>query len=383
MRVVHAIAGLDPAYGGPSYSVPSLCRALAGLGAEIELLSVGRGGAPAPPERTYRNRTFPQDYTALPILRELRCSGCLKSAMAAAASQADVVHNHGIWLMPNIAAGRAAARSGKPFVVSTRGMLSPAALAFSRLKKRMFWRLLQGSSVRAARCLHATSEQEYAELRTFGLVNPVAVIPNGVDVPEELPMTRSADERVVLALGRIHPKKGLDDLLRAWARIEHAHPDWRLRIAGPAEDGHDTVLRRLAHRLNLARASIEGPVYGAAKRAAYEAAELFVLPTRNENFGMAAAEALAAGIPAIVTKRAPWSGLVGEGCGWWIDRGIEPLAASMAAAMALPPVALAAMGANGRRWMSAFSWERAAADMLDVYRWCAGRGPAPPVLRFG
>src|SRR5262249_35817873 len=160
-----------------------------------------------------------------------------------------------------------------------------------------------------------------------------------------------AAPRIVLSLGRIHPKKGLARLVHAWSKVEVGHPGWRLKIVGPPEGGHDNELRALAIALGLTRVSVEGPIYGDAKTTAYENADVFVLSTLNENFGLTVAEALAAGTPVISTKGAPWSGLEGEGCGWWIDHGVEPLASAMAHAMALPREALETMGKKGREWM--------------------------------
>ena len=107
------------------------------------------------------------DYAHVPFLRDLRCSSALSRALSHAAAAADIVHNHGIWLMPNVAQAGRRCVVAKPFVVSPRGMLAPEALAFSSLKKRLFWSLLQGASVRDAACLHATSEQEYSEIRVI------------------------------------------------------------------------------------------------------------------------------------------------------------------------------------------------------------------------
>jgi glycosyltransferase involved in cell wall biosynthesis len=264
-------------------------------------------------------------------------------------------------------------------------MLAPAALAFSPLKKRAFWALLQRPAIRGAACIHATSEQEYQELRRFGLRNPVAIIPNGIDLPE-LPAhrpVRPVPERIVLSLGRIHPKKGLVQLIHAWSRVEVRHPGWRLKIVGSPEGRHDDELRDLAMKLGLNRVSIEGPIYGEAKAAVYREADLFVLSTLNENFGLTVAEALATGTPVISTKGAPWSGLENEDCGWWIDHGVEPLAGVLAHAMALPRAALTAMGEKGREWMARdFSWDRIAQDMLDVYRWIACSAEPPLTVRF-
>jgi glycosyltransferase involved in cell wall biosynthesis len=388
LRSAHVVAGLDPSFGGPSYSVPRLCEALAAAGAETMLLSVAEIEIDQRDayDKGYRDRRFAPDYARIPILRRLRSSRGLSNALRDAGLTADIIHNHGLWLVPNIKAGEAAASGRKPFVVSPRGMLAPVALAFSRLKKRAFWALLQGPAVRGAACIHATSAQEYQEIRGFGLANPVAIIPNGIDVPElpERPMVAPAPERIVLSLGRIHPKKGLSRLVNAWSKVEHRHPGWRLKIVGPAEAGHDKELRALATALGLSRVSVEGPIYGEAKTAAYRAADIFVLSTLNENFGLTVAEALAAGTPVISTKGAPWSGLESEGCGWWTDQGVEPLAAALAHAMALPREVLKAMGDKGRDWMARdFSWDRVAGDMIDVYLWLARGAEPPSTIRFG
>ncbi len=308
----------------------------------------------------------------------------MAAALRREAADAEIIHDHGLWLMPNVEAGRAAWAARRPLVVSPRGMLASAALAFSPLKKRAFWMLLQGRAFAHAACFHATSEQEYTEIRTFGLSVPVAIIPNGIDVIGIAdPAVGAAAYRTALSLGRIHPKKGLDRLLHAWARVEALHPAWRLRIVGPGEQGHDRELRALADALGLSRVSIEGPLYGDHKTEAYYRADLFVLPTLNENFGLTVAEALAAGTPVIATKGAPWSGLEDEGCGWWIDHGVEPLAAALSRAMEMPREALKAMGARGRAWMARdFSWDRVARDMLDMYRWLALGAAPPATVRF-
>jgi glycosyltransferase involved in cell wall biosynthesis len=378
MQALHVIAGLDPAHGGPSYSAPRLCAELAALGADVRLFHIdGGGGAPAEPA-SYELRGFAQDWAQAPILGALRLSAGLSRAIADAARTADIVHNHGIWLAPNMRSQALAQQAGKPFVCSPRGMLSAAALAFSGAKKRAVWALGQRAALERASCLHATSEMELAEVRARGLTPPVAIIPNGIDIPPPSPHPVHGQSRTLLSLGRIHPKKGLDSLLHAWSRVEAAHPDWRLRIVGPAEAGHDKELAALAASLGLARVSIEGPVYGPGKLELYQGAELFVAPTRSENFGLTIAEALAAGVPAICTKGAPWAELESERCGWWVDQGADALAAALGEALALPPEALAAMGGRGRDLVTrSYGWRRVAQDMLQLYAWLAAGGEPP------
>lgn len=213
-HALHVVAGVEPSDGGPSYSVPRLCGSLTEVGVAVTLLSVTRDDAPTlMGDFGFVDRRFPAYRGPIPLLNRLRFSSRLSKDLYSEASQTDVIHNHGLWLMPNVQAAWAAARHKKPLVIAPRGMLSPAALAFSGVRKSIFWQLLQKAPVRAAACLHATSVQEYNEVRAFGLTNPIAIIPNGIDIPAEIAARRMGARKagVALAFGRIHPKKGLDN----------------------------------------------------------------------------------------------------------------------------------------------------------------------------
>jgi glycosyltransferase involved in cell wall biosynthesis len=264
-------------------------------------------------------------------------------------------------------------------------MLGKAARRISWWKKEPIWWLCQHKALRVADCLHATAESEYLEIRQAGLMNPVAIIPNGIDLPpiHTLPDRINRAQRQVLSLGRIHPKKGLDRLLHAWAKIEHTVPDWSLKLVGNAEVGHDIELMALAQQLGLKRFMLDGPSFGDAKWQVYHDADVFVLPTLNENFGLTVAEALASGLPVISTKGAPWGGLETNGCGWWIDHGVEPLAAALISAMGMTPFQRVEMGHRGRDWMGRdFGWPAIGAEMASVYRWLRSDGPPPHCVKL-
>jgi glycosyltransferase involved in cell wall biosynthesis len=266
-------------------------------------------------------------------------------------------------------------------------MLEPWALSQKPLKKRLALRLFQRRDLETARAFVATAGMEYEHLRRLGLHQPVAVIPNGVTLPATNPLSmapagRPGDrERVALFLSRLHPKKGVLELVRAWSQL--APVGWRLRIAGPDEGGPGGEVTRLVGQLGL-EAAIDyvGPMEDEAKAALYREADLFVLPTFSENFGLVVAEALAAGVPVITTRGAPWADLETYGCGWWIETGVPPLVLALREAMALRDAERRAMGERGRAYVRRFDWEVIAGQTLDLYRWLLGQGDRPDCVRL-
>jgi glycosyltransferase involved in cell wall biosynthesis len=235
--------------------------------------------------------------------------------------------------------------------------------------------------------LHATSEEEYQQIRAKGITAPVAVIPNGIDIPQmpaDVGEVRGTSQmRTLLFLSRIHPTKALDRLLKAWSRLEELHPTWKLRIVGKGDAAHVEEVHSLASELGVKRVEFSGPLYGAEKSMAYWQANLFVLPTHSENFGMAVAEALAHGCPAIVGKGAPWEGLELEQCGWWVANDVDTLAATLHEAMGTSSASLVEMGKRGRAWMARdYNWEVIGQDMAAAYRWLITGANRPKCVRL-
>lgn len=377
MRVIHVVPRISEEASGPSYSVVRLCESLIEAGIDTRLATLDD-----PVKQAHRpfHTTFPYGIGPRRLGRSPRMKQWVDRETAT--GQADVVHNHSLWMMPNVYSGRACRSARGRLVVSPRGTLSPVALRINATGKKVFWRLLQAAAVRDAACFHATAESEYWDIRRMGFRQPICVVPNGVDVPSYDDRPAEARKQL-LFLGRIHQIKGIDNLLRAWARVQSRFGDWDLQIAGPDSRGYLATLQTLASNLQLRRVSFRGPLFGLEKLHAYRYASLFVLPSHSENFGMTVAEALAAGTPAVVSKGAPWGGLETNAAGWWIDGGVEPLVACLEQALATPSAHLSEMGRAGREWMIRdLSWSAIGGELSAVYRWLVEGGQAPSSIRL-
>jgi glycosyltransferase involved in cell wall biosynthesis len=282
----------------------------------------------------------------------------------------DVIHDNGLWLPHNHSIAAAASAGRIPRVLSTRGMLEPWARAHKRLKKSIAWRLYQRKDVARASSIHATSAVEAANIVRMNLSVPVSVIPNGVDLPRSMvnPDVKSAARvRRAVFMGRLHPVKGLPMLIEAWSRVQPA--GWMLQIAGPDEAGHRTLLEKQIENAQLGDViSFTGPVHGDAKDEILGNADLFVLPTHSESFGMAVAEALSYGIPVLTTLAAPWPAIIERKCGWLAEPTPDGIAAALNTATSVDDAARQGMGRRGRAFVeSELSWEKIASEFDTLY----------------
>jgi glycosyltransferase involved in cell wall biosynthesis len=278
------------------------------------------------------------------------------------------LHDNGIWLPHNHRLASLAARRNLVRVVSTRGMLEPWAISHKKLKKQLAWWLYQRRDLRRASFHHTTAPAEAQNLRRLKLGVPVGVIPNGVDEAHVDHSQRHRSEtRTALFLGRLHPVKGLSLLLDAWARLRPA--GWQLQIAGPDEIGYRAALEDKITAASLSGAvQFLGSLDGAAKQHAFLEADLFVLPSLSESFGMAIGEALAHGLPVLTTTGAPWPMIAQRGCGWSVAPTVDGIADGLRHATALDSAKLAAMGESGRELVrSDFAWPNVAKQFITTY----------------
>ena len=393
MRVVFTIAGLSPEFGGPSRSVPALAVALAAAGVEVEILTCeggpGRGSPLLPSGDRIHSRLLPQRcrQTAGWLPGRNPFAAALRESCRAAGDV--VIHDNGVWLPTNHATAGVARELELPLLISPRGMLSAWAIQFRGIKKRVAWWLYQRRDLRSARLLHATSRDEAEDFRALGMCQPIAIIPNGVELPSPLRLDRGEGQgevsnpsspsqlRTALFLSRIHPKKGLLDLVEAWARVRPA--GWRMVIAGGDEGGHRAVVEAAIRGQHLeSQFTFAGELADTDKWDYYRSADLFVLPTKSENFGIVIAEALACGVPVLTTKGAPWGELETHRCGWWVDLGVEPLAIALRAAVQVNDEQRREMGRRGMKLIAAnYSWTVVAQQMVAVYAWLLGHGNRP------
>jgi glycosyltransferase involved in cell wall biosynthesis len=289
-----------------------------------------------------------------------------------------------MWLPTNAVAAWVAHQRDIPLIVSTRGMLTSWSLRHHRWKKRLAWWGYQRHVFAEAAAFHVTSSEEIEALRSLGLHQPAALIPNGVPLPS-LPGTAepTGPVRRALFLSRVHPKKGLPMLLEAWANV--APEGWELVIAGPSENGHRAELEEKVRRLQLGDdVRFAGPVPDAKKWDEYRQADLFVLPTHSENFGIVVAEALAAKCPVITTTGAPWEDLDTHGCGWWTEPTVPSLTEALRDALGRSDAERRRMGERGRAVVEEkYSWPGVAGEMKRVYRWMVEGGEHPPSVRVG
>src|SRR5215472_692462 len=378
MRILHVVPTYFPAvhHGGPLFSVHGLCRSLAARGHELQVLTTNIDG----PEITRAPIATPVDldgvqvqYFACPFIRRLYWAPALGRALHHAIGKVDIVHLHTVFMYPTWAAARVARNAGVPYVLSPRGMLVKDLIARrSRLAKSTWFHLIERSNVEQADAVHLTSQLEATELERFGWRLPrLVTIPNAVDEPSSANGNIASDveaitseQPLVLFLGRLTWKKGLDRLLHAFARTQSGI----LAVVGTDENLAPKLVKlaaelRIADRVRI----LPRTVIGSEKERLFAAARLFVLPSYSENFGNTVLEAMRRGVPVIVTPEVGAAEIVRtSGAGLVVAGDPEPLSSAIGRLTADLNLARS-MGEAGRHTAARFSWDHVAAQMEHLY----------------
>lgn len=302
MKVIHIVGSLDIGAGGPSRSVPQTCEYLTLLGVKIEIVTRSS-------ENPVKVNTSGDFRVSFKSIKEL-----LKFGSTISSEEIDLIHLQHVWDPYLHVIAWWSRRKNIPYIITPRGMLEPWILEQNPLKKKLGMFLYQRKDLQKAAVIHATCELEKNNVKKLGFDNSINIIPNGLDLSEVIETKQNYGTKKIVFLSRIHPKKGIELLINAWREINTE--GWTLEIAGNGEKTYINTLKGSAS--DLKNIEFVGSKFGENKWNFLRSADIMVLPTYSENFGIVVAEALAVGVPVITTEGTPWEELNINNCGWWI-----------------------------------------------------------------
>ncbi len=377
-RVIHVVPSLSVEFGGPAHVVAQLTEVLSRKGVHCTIFTTQafRDGPPLHPKGV-DSRIFPTGWLN-PLWKGY--SRSLAKALRDAVGDYELVHIHGLWNYPHFAAYEAAKKSNKPFIVTPHGTLDPWVLRFKKIRKCFYMSLIQRRMLKEAAAITALTRAERERIKALGFRNPVFTIPNGIHLEEfaELPPGEEFEDHypelkgkfVILFLSRIHPKKGLDILSRSFAKIvrESKRDVVRLVIAGPDESNYRSQIEvLLKHKRVLDKVIFTGTLKGRLKLTALNRADIFVLPSYSEGFSVAILEALASGLPVIITHQCYLPEVAEAKAGIVIDPDDLQLSEALVALLDKPDLR-AEMGLNGQRLVrQRFTWDKVADQLIETY----------------
>ena len=373
MKILHVSPSFYPttAYGGTIRSSYGLCRGLTELGCEVRVLTTDTDGIG-------RNLEVENDRdVALDGLHVRYCHKLFRNSVSADLLRvlgdyiawADVVHLIAVYSFPTFPTLAYCRGMQKPLVWSPRGSLQRWD-GSTRVAAKFVWeRVCQILAPTGRVVLHTTSEEEARQSQARFCGVRTVIVHNGVELPANVSRSERTAELRITYLGRLHPIKGIENLLDACKLMEGDASPWHLTIAGGGEGDYPNVLKTKVKKLGLqGRVEFAGEVFGDARENLFSESDILVAPSYVENFGMVIAEALAREVPVIAGRGTPWQGLQANRCGLWVENDAQSLAAAIRSMRTLP---LREMGMRGRCWMHReFSWEAVSRQMLGVFQAC-------------
>jgi glycosyltransferase involved in cell wall biosynthesis len=381
MRVGFLVSSVSREAGGLFQSVRGFAKAVASTNANVRVFGI-RDEQSAVDLQEWRPLSV---QTFRPRLRAWGYSNQLVPAMLDA--DLDILSVHGLWKYCSVGSQRWHRQTGRPYVVHPHGMLDSWALRNARWKKRIAAALYENQHLRGAACLRALSEAEAQSIRSYGLRNPICVIPNGVDLPdlrESNAKTQSANRKTLLYLGRLHPKKNISNLIRACNKTLNSQArnsdSWVLAIAGWDQGGYESELKRIARGASVV---FLGPRFGAEKSECYRTCDAFILPSLSEGLPMTVLEAWAYAKPVLMTPECNLPEGFSAHAALRIGPRPEEIAAGLKQLAEMSNDDRAAVGACGRTLVATkFSWPRIGEQMRAVYEWMLGDAAPPQTIRL-
>ena len=387
ISVVQSVNDLAPDSGGPSRTVTSLSKGLIDLGVNTKLITNSNQKSNLNNNLSLKNLIlYRSDISFFAPLKEKNLNLLLGKIFKEMKNNL-IFHDNGIWLPSNNTICNFAIKNKVKLLISPHGMLEPWSLKYKKLKKSLAWNTYQKRNLRSADIIHACSEMEAENILKLNLKKPIAIIPNGIDqqiknyiVNQVFCNGEKKDNyffKNLLYIGRIHPKKGLINLLLATKDLL-IRENWRLTIAGFPELNHDIILNDFVKKNNLEDyVKILDPVSGKDLFDLYQSATYFILPSFSENFGLVVAEALNFGIPVIATKGTPWEILEKTNSGWWVQPKVEEIKKAINNAILLKESEYLIMSENAKKLSENYNWEDISKRFLNLYIWMLGEGTKP------
>ena len=377
MKILHVIPFLSAESGGPAVSTLLPVRYLNGMGKDIEILTF----RPSSRETVISDESF---IRYLPELKGWRgragYSSRLKEALEKNAGT-DVYHIQGLWLYPVYMTAQMASEKRKPYIITLRGMLYPEALKQSAVTKKLALSFFQRRQLQEAACVQATCEEEMYYYREMGFTNPVAIIPNPVELePVADAVSKPDDIKRFGYLGRIHPRKHIERLIDCWQRLDEPG---ELVIMGNGEPGYVAYLKEKVEKALLKQVRFTGLVPGDEKKRLLASLSCLVVPSDFENFGRIIPEALMQSIPVIASTGTPWQELETCRCGWWVKNDSETLTDTMRKVLACDKALLDEMGERGRQLvLKKYTVEQVSEQMVQMYEWITGKIDKPDFIYY-
>ncbi|MBD2426117.1 hormogonium polysaccharide biosynthesis glycosyltransferase HpsP [Phormidium sp. FACHB-1136] len=387
LRVLQIVPSISLVYGGPSQMVRGFSQALAQAGSEVTVLTTdSNGDSGQAPLDVPLNQPVEQDgyrvrYFRCSPFRRYKFSVDLLRWLSQNAQNYDIAHIHALFSPISTAAATVARQKNLPYILRPLGTLDPADLAKKKRLKQLYGQLLERPNLAGAAAIHFTSPLEAEVSHRFGVATTDWVIPLGVDPQPSLSRAEQdqvldalqvpRDRPIVLFLSRLDPKKGLDLLIPALAQVAQADRPFHLVLAGdnPQDPAYKQAIEQQIQTLGLAkRTTMTGFVRGAQKQALLQAAALFVLPSYYENFGIAVAEAMLAGLPVVISNGVYiWPDIVAGEAGWVCDLSVDGIAGALQESLQSPDQRKL-RGQQAQRYAQThYRWDAIAKQTLAAY----------------
>lgn len=385
MKILVFLTKIDVTKGGPSRSVPIFVRGLALEGVDVTLMAF----------KTENMNLHALDGTNAKIHIIDKNYSIKELEEFVRKERFDLIQGQCIWEPLFHHMSKIAYKLNIPCILTPRGTLEPWSLQQNKWKKKIARWLYQDRDLKRCACIYTTAEMEAQHIRELGFYNPICIIPNGIET-DGYPCRSNPSlvKKQILFLSRVHPKKGIEVLIDAYAALYESFPDWNVVIVGNGEAEYRLALNNKIEMLGLSgNVKILDPVFGSAKTKLYQESSIFCLPSYSENFGMVIAEAMSCGVPVITTNGTPWQLLNGtrstmgvthdildeaKRTGWCIDLSVDNLRETLLQAMTMDPSILFEMGQKASMLINrSFNYHTVAKKNKELYEWIINGGVKP------